>query len=116
MDVRHAEDAEIDELARVWHEGWHESHAPIVPAELTRLRTLESFRHRLQEDLLNVRVVGPPRRPRRILHRQGRRALSTLRIGTFTGFGRRRRVDCGRGGPACRKRRGNGLAGVRDRK
>ena len=63
MDVRHAEHAEIDELARVWHEGWHESHAPIVPAELTRLRTLESFRHRLQEDLLSVRVVGPPGAP-----------------------------------------------------
>ena len=63
MDVRDAEEAEIDQLARVWHEGWHESHAAIVPAELTRLRTLESFRHRLQEDLPNVRVVGPPGEP-----------------------------------------------------
>jgi ribosomal protein S18 acetylase RimI-like enzyme len=59
MDVRDADGTEIDQLARVWHEGWHESHAPIVPVELTRLRTLESFRHRLQEALPNIRVVGP---------------------------------------------------------
>jgi ribosomal protein S18 acetylase RimI-like enzyme len=59
MDVRDAEAAEIDRLAEVWHEGWHEAHAPIVPAELTRLRTLESFRDRLRDALPNVRVVGP---------------------------------------------------------
>jgi ribosomal protein S18 acetylase RimI-like enzyme len=58
MDVRAAEEAEIDHLARVWYEGWHESHARIVPAELTRLRTLESFRQRLQAILPDVRVVG----------------------------------------------------------
>ncbi len=63
MDVRDAEEIDVDRLARVWYDGWHESHAPIVPAELTRLRTLESFRQRLQEDLLNVRVVGPPGEP-----------------------------------------------------
>jgi ribosomal protein S18 acetylase RimI-like enzyme len=63
MDVRDAEEAELDRLARVWHEGWHESHAAIVPAGLTMLRTLDSFRHRLQEDLLHVRVVGPPGEP-----------------------------------------------------
>jgi GNAT superfamily N-acetyltransferase len=34
-------------------------HAQIVPAELTPLRTLESFDSRLQADLPNVRVVGP---------------------------------------------------------
>ncbi len=59
MDVRDAEESEIDQLARLWHEGWHESHASIVPAELTRIRTLESFRDRLQAALPNIRVVGP---------------------------------------------------------
>jgi ribosomal protein S18 acetylase RimI-like enzyme len=63
MDVRAAEDAEIDQLARLWYEGWHDAHVSIVPAELTRLRTLESFRHRTQEALLHVRVVGPPGAP-----------------------------------------------------
>lgn len=63
MDVRAAEAAEIDPLARVWYEGWHDAHAPIVPAELTRVRTLESFRDRIQEALPNVRVVGPTGAP-----------------------------------------------------
>jgi GNAT superfamily N-acetyltransferase len=59
MDVRAAEAAEIDQLARIWYDGWHEAHAAILPAELTRLRTLESFRQRLQAALSNIRVVGP---------------------------------------------------------
>ena len=44
MDVRTAEKGEIGHLARVWYDGWHEAHAQIVPTELTRLRTIESFR------------------------------------------------------------------------
>ena len=36
-----------------------DAHAAIVPAALTRLRTLESFRSRLQADLPHIRVVGP---------------------------------------------------------
>jgi ribosomal protein S18 acetylase RimI-like enzyme len=59
MHVRSAEEAEIDHLARVWYEGWHDAHARILPAELTRLRTLESFRDRLQAALPKIRVVGP---------------------------------------------------------
>jgi GNAT superfamily N-acetyltransferase len=56
--VRAAEQAEIDHLARIWYESWHESHAAIVPAELTRLRTLASFRERLQAALPDIRVAG----------------------------------------------------------
>ena len=59
MDVRAAEEVEIDHLARVWFDGWRDAHAQIVPAELTRLRTLESFGARLRADLRNIRVVGP---------------------------------------------------------
>jgi ribosomal protein S18 acetylase RimI-like enzyme len=59
MDVRAAEEVEIDKLAKVWYDGWHDSHAQIVPPELTRLRTLESFRDRLQAALPHIRVVGP---------------------------------------------------------
>jgi ribosomal protein S18 acetylase RimI-like enzyme len=61
--VRDAEETEIGELGRIWHEGWHEAHAHILPAELTRLRTLESFRDRLRAVLPNVRVVGPSGEP-----------------------------------------------------
>jgi GNAT superfamily N-acetyltransferase len=63
MDVRAAEEAEIDQLARIWYDGWQDAHAQIVPAELTRLRTLESFRRRLLAALPDIRVVGPSGSP-----------------------------------------------------
>lgn len=63
MDVRAAEDVEIDLLTKLWYDGWHEAHAPLVPAELTRLRTLDSFRERLQAGLPDVGVVGPRGEP-----------------------------------------------------
>jgi GNAT superfamily N-acetyltransferase len=53
MSVRTAEAEDI------WYAGWHEAHAHLVPAELTGLRTLESFRARLEAALPRVRVVGP---------------------------------------------------------
>jgi ribosomal protein S18 acetylase RimI-like enzyme len=58
MDVRPAESAELDALARIWHQGWHEAHAAIVAPELTALRTLENFRDRLEKDLEDVSVAG----------------------------------------------------------
>jgi ribosomal protein S18 acetylase RimI-like enzyme len=63
MEVRAAEEVEIGHLAKIWYDGWHEAHAPIVPAELTRLRTLDSFRERLQAALPDVGVVGPQGEP-----------------------------------------------------
>jgi GNAT superfamily N-acetyltransferase len=59
IDIRMAEEAELDHLAQLWYDGWQDAHARIVPAELTELRTLESFRERLQAMLSDVRVVGP---------------------------------------------------------
>jgi hypothetical protein len=50
MDVRPAEAAEIDRLAQIWYDGWQDAHARIVPAELARIRTLESFKDRLRPD------------------------------------------------------------------
>ena len=63
MDVRGAEEVEIDHLARLWYDGWQDAHAQILPTELTRLRKLESFRDRLQAALSTVRVVGPSGAP-----------------------------------------------------
>jgi ribosomal protein S18 acetylase RimI-like enzyme len=59
MPVRPAQESEIDHLAGVWHEGWHEAHARILPEELTRLRTRERFAERIRAALPNVRVAGP---------------------------------------------------------
>jgi GNAT superfamily N-acetyltransferase len=62
-DVRAAEEREIDHLAKLWYDGWQDAHAQILPPELTRLRTLESFRDRLHAALPQVRVAGPPGEP-----------------------------------------------------
>lgn len=63
MDVRFAEEREVDHLARLWYDGWQDAHARILPAQLARHRTPESFRHRLQSALPNVRVGGPSGQP-----------------------------------------------------
>src|SRR5258707_5931007 len=63
MQVRSADAVEIDHLTRLWHDGWHQTHASLVPQELTRLRTSESFRERLQAALPNVHVTRPLRAP-----------------------------------------------------
>jgi GNAT superfamily N-acetyltransferase len=59
IDVRSAEEHEIDSLAKIWYDGWLDAHLQIVPAELARVRTLESFGPRLRDLLADVRVVGP---------------------------------------------------------
>jgi hypothetical protein len=59
MQVRTAGEREVDHLARLWYEGWQDAHAQILPAELRRLRSLDSFRQRLQAALPDTRVVGP---------------------------------------------------------
>lgn len=56
-NVRAATDADVEPLAKLWFDGWHDAHASIVPAALTRLRTLENFRIRLRADLSSVRVL-----------------------------------------------------------
>jgi ribosomal protein S18 acetylase RimI-like enzyme len=63
MDVRTADETDIDHLAKVWNDGWHDSHAQLVPAALSQLRTLENFRSRLQAALPNIRIVGPSGAP-----------------------------------------------------
>lgn len=59
MQVRRAEEGEIDKLAKIWYDGWQDAHAEIVPEELKRDRTLESFGPRMRAMLANVGVVGP---------------------------------------------------------
>ena len=63
MQVRAAEERELDALARVWLDAWNDAHAEIVPGELKRLRTLGSFADRLRAALPEIRVAGPPGAP-----------------------------------------------------
>lgn len=57
LQVRPAREAEIPRLAEIWHDAWLDAHAALLPEELKRLRTLESFRDRLAKALPRVRVV-----------------------------------------------------------
>lgn len=63
MNVRTADDADLDRLTTIWHEGWQDAHAGILPSELAKHRTRACFRERLQADLGSVHVVGPPGEP-----------------------------------------------------
>lgn len=59
IDLRDPAPEDWKSLSRIWHAGWHEAHAALVPADLTRLRTLESFNARLQRMRAETRVAGP---------------------------------------------------------
>ena len=63
MNVRFARKDEIDRLAKIWFDAWQDAHAQIVPPALARLRTLESFRRRLEAAFTSIRVVGPAGAP-----------------------------------------------------
>ena len=49
--------SELGQLAKIWFDGWQDAHARIVPAELARLRTLQSFEERLRAASSGVRVA-----------------------------------------------------------
>ena len=59
MTVRDAEPADLEPLARLWWSGWRDGHEAILPSDLARLRTLESFIERMERALVDVRVIGP---------------------------------------------------------
>lgn len=63
MKVRAPEEGELEPLARLWYDGWQDAHSGLLPVELARHRTLESFRHRLQASLPDTRVTGEPGQP-----------------------------------------------------
>ncbi|MFC5066444.1 GNAT family N-acetyltransferase [Flaviflagellibacter deserti] len=63
MHVRAALPGEIPALAKLWYNGWQDAHAALMPAELTRLRTEQSFAERLAAALPRIRVVGPEGAP-----------------------------------------------------
>ncbi len=64
MGPRDAAPDEIAQLAEMWLDGWRDAHAAIVPIELARLRTLESFHERLRAAIGDTRVVGARGAPR----------------------------------------------------
>ena len=57
MQLRAAEPLDLEAIAGVWHEAWHDGHASLVPAELLPHRTREYFRGLAQRQLEQI-VVG----------------------------------------------------------
>lgn len=57
MNIRNASQADIAALARIWYDGWQDAHVNILPAELARHRTLESFEERVRQAFPRIRVA-----------------------------------------------------------
>ena len=62
-NFRDADVTDVDALAALWHDGWQDTHAAILPAELARFRTLDSFRQRMSERIADVRVADGATNP-----------------------------------------------------
>jgi putative acetyltransferase len=54
---------EIESVAALWHDTWHGSHDNIAPSALCEFRTLDYFRHRIDNERETVRVSGGPGKP-----------------------------------------------------
>jgi GNAT superfamily N-acetyltransferase len=55
--IRGAHLDEIGQLTKIWFDGWQDAHARIVPPELARVRTLQSFEERLRAASSRVRIA-----------------------------------------------------------
>lgn len=62
--TRAVEAEELEALATLWHEGWHDAHGPLVPAVLAADRTRAHFLRRLGASLGDLRALGPVGAPR----------------------------------------------------
>ncbi len=56
--IRNATQPDVQQIARLWHEGWNDAHLQIVPQELAEIRTLASFVERTKWHLAHTRVAG----------------------------------------------------------
>lgn len=57
MQFRAARPEDIETIARLWYDGWRDVHVELVPAALTALRTLDSFRERVATRLAGTWVA-----------------------------------------------------------
>lgn len=63
VTIREPLPEEVEALAHLWHQGWQDAHADILPEALARHRTLASFVDRMRAHLADTRTVGPPGKP-----------------------------------------------------
>ncbi len=59
MIPRAAHPEDLGPTSQLWHDGWHETHAPHVPDALIAERSLSSFETRLSRMGGLLRVAGP---------------------------------------------------------
>jgi GNAT superfamily N-acetyltransferase len=59
IEIRPVVFEEALQLASLWHSGWHDAHAAILPEALVRARTLDDFARRIEASLASVRAAGP---------------------------------------------------------
>lgn len=57
MECRNATADDVEPLAQLWHDGWQDAHARILPEEVRAARTQRSFRERLSAGLASLRVI-----------------------------------------------------------
>jgi hypothetical protein len=62
MDVRAAEDADIDHLPQHWYDGWQDAHAANPPSRTVAGTNLGEFSAGATANLAGVRVAGPSTR------------------------------------------------------
>lgn len=63
MELRDAAPADEAALAALWHDGWQEAHAAIVPPALLPHRDARAFAERTARHLPAMRVAGPDGAP-----------------------------------------------------
>ncbi|MFY0632531.1 MAG: GNAT family N-acetyltransferase [Vannielia sp.] len=63
FDVRAAVEADLSALADLWHAGWHDAHAEILPSDLGAIRTRAHLADRLVAARASLRVAGPEGAP-----------------------------------------------------
>lgn len=56
MEIRQADEADVQEIVRMWHRGWHLGHAAVVDTALVQVRVPEEFVARTQSHLAQTYV------------------------------------------------------------
>ena len=57
MKIRPAKAKNVDTIAALWHSGWHQAHAAVVPEALTALRTADEFAARTEKHRKQTQVA-----------------------------------------------------------
>ncbi len=57
-EIRNCQTSDVENIASLWHIAWHSAHGAIVPAELVKLRTLDSFIQRTGDLVAQIRIGG----------------------------------------------------------